>query len=791
MSLPQELVSIPLNGSTSPVAAFTDLKFEITDTSIVILASANLLNPTVLALTGLERLGFGLTVQSVNMGRVLLSGVELNAGLQTMTIRAEFIFNTTNPNEFITSLSSALTKGLSGAGFLIGINGPIEVSPISAIANITNNFSFDFDASAFLSSTSASSSAVDAASAFLPALLNRGRFQARLDSTSVTVNSVLFSSRPAPLPPKILFPYKTGFTLSSKNEKIITLHANPLSISVDETTLGLNASVTVEFVNTEEAAVALANAVNPMFSANSRDSSVEISNILVASEDAASTKFAWVESLFGPNSPPFVITIPAGTIDLASMIMSGNSTSLSSLPIAIKEMKISQMNDAQGFIADGNLSVALPNTVPPISVNLGFASLNLLANGVKFATASLPDGFIISNTSVAEIVPLLIDAFRSNSNASASFGVNGISFGPSAGARIITLSKVKLEFSTKSLKPLITAYVTANSAVFQVHNSSKITASADVTLDNLSKYAVSIGSTRLGININDGRFADVSIGPLQINQGPNDLPVAIDVLLETGRASNEMVNGMEKAFGKVLSSLFGESGSIEDSGSVMLGVNGFILDTGNPATDITLFKNLNFRTSATNLVPVLGTSTLSATLPTRHKMTRDVTIQSVFDFSAIMPNMADPFDSLNKLEVRVISAEIEAAQGNVLRAKASVRYKNDFPVQFALPFFTLSFTLDGVADAFEVLALNIILAPGQQVINPELEIKFSQDPKLQTSLANLFDMVTSEGNVSSKLMLSSIRFGGSQSDQNLLLSKIQLNLGSMISGVSVPFDSKT
>ncbi|KAJ3229264.1 hypothetical protein HDU78_009154 [Chytriomyces hyalinus] len=65
----------------------------------------------------------------------------------------------------------------------------------------------------------------------------------------------------------------------------------------------------------------------------------------------------------------------------------------------------------------------------------------------------------------------------------------------------------------------------------------------------------------------------------------------------------------------------------------------------------------------------------------------DVTIQSVFDFSAIMPNMTDPVDSLNKFKLRVLSAEIEAVQGNVvLRAKASVSYKNDFPVQFALPF---------------------------------------------------------------------------------------------------------
>ncbi|KAJ3398528.1 hypothetical protein HDU80_008816, partial [Chytriomyces hyalinus] len=810
------------------------LKFEITDTSIVILASANLLNPTVLALSGLERLAFGLTVQSVNIGRVLLTGLELNPGLQTMTIRAEFIFNTTNPNDVVSSLSSALTKGLRGAGLLVGISGPIEVSPISTISNITKNFSFDFDASAFLSTMSTSSNATDAASAFLPALLNRGRFQAHLDSTSVTVNSNLFSSRPAPLPPKILFPYKTGFTLSSKNVKIITLNANPLSVLVDETSLGLNASLTVEFVNTEEAAVALANAVNPMLSANSRDSSVEISNILIAKDDASATKFAWVESLFGSNSPPFVISIPAGTIDLANVMMSRKGSSVSSLPIAIKEMKISQMNDGQGFIANGNLSVALPSSVPPVSVNLGYASLNMLANGVKFATASLPEGFIISNTSVAAIVPLkgqlalpsdnlrqtdpalqlLIDAFRSDSNASASFGLNGISFGPSSGTRIITLSKVQLEFSTKSLKPLISlaststdalvrralrrrsktttaAYVTANSAVFQVQNSSKISGSAEITLDNLSKYAVSIGSTSLAISMNGAQFAAVSIRPLQINQGLNDLPVAIDVSLETGRASNDMVNGMEKAFGKVLSNLIGESGPAENSGSVMLGVNGLVLDTGNPATDITLFKNLNFRTSAANLIPVLGTSTLSATLPSRHKMTRDVTIQSVFDFSAILPNMTDPFDSLNKFEFRVLSAEIEAAQGNVLRAKAAVSYKSDFPVQFALPFVALSFDLDGIADAFEVLASSIILAPGQQVINPELEIKFSQDPKLQTSLANLFDKVTSGRNVSSKIMLSSIRFGGSRNDENLLLSKIQLDMGAMISGASVPFNSTT
>ncbi|KAI8613544.1 hypothetical protein BC830DRAFT_467222 [Chytriomyces sp. MP71] len=100
MSLPQELVSLPFNGTNTTLAAFTDLKTEFTDTGIMILASANLNNPTILALSGLVYVQFGITVQKQPILQVHVSGLELIAGLQSLRVKIELKFNTSDPAFF-------------------------------------------------------------------------------------------------------------------------------------------------------------------------------------------------------------------------------------------------------------------------------------------------------------------------------------------------------------------------------------------------------------------------------------------------------------------------------------------------------------------------------------------------------------------------------------------------------------------------------------------------------------------------------------------------------------------
>ncbi|KAI8613543.1 hypothetical protein BC830DRAFT_467493 [Chytriomyces sp. MP71] len=218
--------------------------------------------------------------------------------------------------------------------------------------------------------------------AALPNILNKGNLHVELDSSSVTFNASLFASRFMPLPPTYSFPYKTGASLSYQNTSIINFLVDPVSLTSDRSSLNVNATLKIAFVNTDEAASALGAAVNPILAAKAQDSSFQITNIDVFKDTTRTSQFAWIQTLFGPNTWPFVFKVPAGTVDLAALFASSRPSTFTSLPINLQSFNVVQLQESQGFEANGNLTFSLPVSLPPVSINLGFGSIDVSLDGV-------------------------------------------------------------------------------------------------------------------------------------------------------------------------------------------------------------------------------------------------------------------------------------------------------------------------------------------------------------------------------------------------------------------------
>ncbi|KAJ3070913.1 hypothetical protein HDU98_006073, partial [Podochytrium sp. JEL0797] len=819
-SLPQELISLPLNGTLTPIAAFTDLAFQVTDTGLSVTLSLNLNNPTVISFNGFNSIEFGINVQGTSITRVAISGVALNPGLQVVAIKTELAIVTTNPAAFVKALSDAADKALMGGqGLVVGIVGPIVVNPMAVVQQITQNLQLNVNAGSLLSSLPSTGSGNSSATSGGGSALQNGKINVVLDSTSVTANARLSVSRPAPLPAKITFPYPLGASLSSQSVPIMSFSVSPLIVTADQASVGLSSALKVGFVNTVAAATALGGAINPILSSPSKDSSIDLTNLAIFKDASATTQFAWTQTLFGAGASPLKINVPAGTINLASLLSSGGGA-LSSVPVSVQNLKISQLANGQGFAANGSLAMMGLTGVPPVSINLGFGSLDISASNVKFATALLPNGVQISNTSTSSVIPVTAQLnLPSNNlgqtdpalqavanaltqpNAPASVvGVGGIVFGASQQAAIITLSKVQVSVSTDILKTLITfanakkppsmakrlanmALVTLQSASVKLLSASSISLAANANVMNPTAFSASIGSIQLSASLNQKPLAAFTLGALNLQTGMN-------ANLSSTPADPAVIQSLNAFVGNAVGAL-GSKAASSNFSSVTVGVSGFAVVTGNSATDVTLFKNVMVQLALVNLLPASNSATVSATIPSAMmvKMKRANTVNAVVDFGALLPNTTDTAALLKSFQFKLASVDVAAAPSATFQVGVTASYNNPLPVTVLLPFLSASVAMDGVANAFTASVSNLALAPGPNTVSPAVSIAFSKDPNLQASLASLVSSVMSGAAPKNSLAVTSLTFGGSVTDKNMFLSNVNFDATPVLAMIKIPANS--
>ncbi|KAJ3265343.1 hypothetical protein HDU77_005586 [Chytriomyces hyalinus] len=835
-NLPQELVSLSSKNETSvPVAAFTNLTFEVSDTGLSVTLGANLNNPTVFSLNGIEYFDVGIQVQNAPITRVNVSEFSLNAGLQDFTVKTELTIATDDPKRSIDAISDGLSKALGGGtGLFVGVFGPVRIPPFAILETITKGLSFNVEASTVLSAiTATSNNSTVFTNAAIADALGKGKFNAKLTESAVKLDSSLFIPRPLPLPPKISFPYATGASLSSKNISLISFKLSPIGINADKSTVGVDAGVEVDFANTMEAAEALANAINPIIAAKPQKSSIDITGLAIFKDSAATVPFAWIETLFGRSAPLFTITVPAGAINTATLFASNASASmgpsfLESLPISVQNFKVSQTDATPGFEASGSVAVTKAGAFPSVLINLGFGSLDLTASGVPFGSALLPKGIIISNTSAETTFPItaqvllpsdnlsktdpalqaVADAITKKNAPSASVGISALKFGVSKESAIITLSQLKAEISTEFLKSFTQstsggkglarrvaamALAKVESASLKINDASTIVVAANTTVTNPTPFTANIGKIQAAATINGMPLASFETSAISLQSGTAPLPFALQLQLSTKPADQVVIDALDSTAGQFITSMAQNSSKTVqfELDQATIGVSGFaITNANNPTGDLNLFKNIKVQASLANFVPESTTANISATIfrpaMAPNLSRRAATLNAMVDLTALLPATSDPLTLLKDFKLQIMSVKIAALPGGSLQLEAAVSYYNALPVTAVIPFAKLSFDMDGVQNAFTGTASNLNFAPGQNIINPVFNIAFSKDSKLKNSIDSLTTAAFSGKPITNKLVLQSVTFGGSIDDQNMFLSNLNLDLSAAISMLKAP-----
>ncbi|KAJ3070912.1 hypothetical protein HDU98_006072 [Podochytrium sp. JEL0797] len=793
MSLPQELISLPLNGTLTPIAAFTALAFQVTETGLTTTISLNLNNPTVISFNGFNSVEFGVQIQGIPITQVKLSQLSLSSGIQSLKFRVDLVLNTSNPSAFVNTLSDSITRLFSGGqGLSVGIVGPIVMDPMTVVQQITQNLQLNVNVTTILSALSLGNST--SGNSFATAsLFQDAKLGIELDSSSVKVDAEV------------------------QGVQIMAFNLDPLSIAANNATASLVTGLGVVFVNTDAAASALGQAVSPIIASPPLDSAITFANLAIFKDANATTQFAWTQTLFGAGAPPLLIKIPAGTVNLTS-ILSGSS-SMPSLPFAIQNLTIAQLNTSQGFGANGNVALAAVNSNSTLAINLGFGSLNVTANNVTFATALLPSGITISNTSATNSIAVdaqlslpsnnlaltdpalqaVVNSMTQSNAPPSTVGIGGLLFGVSEQSAIITLSKIQVGISTNVLKNLLksgktglarrgttSAYATLESASLEVQSASSVSLAADATVTNPTAISVVFGSFQASASLNQQPLGSVELGAINLPPGESKLAIAANATLTSSAGDPVVVQAFDAFVASALAALAQNSGSSPNLNQISVEIAGIAMSMGDPIADVTLFKNVNVVLTLADLLPANNSATVSATIGTSTKRGDIATVNAIMDYSALLPKSSDPVVIFKSFQFRLTSVDLEVAAGGIIQLSAAVGYNNPLPLTLTLPFVSLGFAVDGVADSFTATASNVVLVPGAGSILPSTALAFSNDPKLQTSLAALASAIKAGTATQSKISLSSVTFGGSFANQNLFFSSLDLDISPIASMIKFP-----
>jgi hypothetical protein len=99
-------------------------------------------------------------------------------------------------------------------------------------------------------------------------ILQQSQVALKMGSKSIDNTVNLNLPRAVPLPPSITFPYSIKLGIYAMNEEAIEISTLPLTITTNQQGINVQTGVSIIPQNTDQAANALAAAMNPLLSSN-------------------------------------------------------------------------------------------------------------------------------------------------------------------------------------------------------------------------------------------------------------------------------------------------------------------------------------------------------------------------------------------------------------------------------------------------------------------------------------------------------------------------------------------
>ncbi|KNC99797.1 uncharacterized protein SPPG_05173 [Spizellomyces punctatus DAOM BR117] len=784
----KDLISL-LTDIGFPEIKIDALALEMNDKGVTVNATLWLENPTRVTIGDIRGLSFGIAVEEQVVARCNVRELSLEQSLQELQLTADITFDdpAITPDGVSKTISAVLDRLLATGNYedlKVAVAGPVRIAHGDWVETITSPLALYLPMKELLDALQFPKIRDILTLRGVAELVGNTKLAANVLSDRIIAPVTIGLARILPLPEKVEIKYNVSAALYGGAQKTLGLDLYPITVLTSDNDMKIQTTVVIHPENSMPAAEALATALNPILAAVPQPSSIDLKSLSFFA--AGQQPFQWSNMLFKDST----IKVPLPTVICLPCIVDLVTKNGTEIPLSINSLAIDQLLNAPGFSAQGSANIQFPPTLPELSLDIGYASLDLAVEKVQAASVGLPTGLkLIPNTGPMALnaqavlsrtpelpakLQNLVDSLLKDGSIPSSAGITNLMFGPSANASFVTFSKIAIELSTANLKDLVNRVMTGlktsilkpglvkvTGADLEIVKSTELALGLAADVNNPFNISMSLGNIDLDVLLDDGRLLSLALPPLKLVSGPGGLDIKLTAGVATGAGG--MAEKIALLVNQVLqkqdiTALFGITSLVLSPPGARGQVGGAVIDQLKPVKIV----------APADLINEIN--------PLAHPDT------SPIDMSGLLPSA----DILSKLNIDLNSASLDTLPGATLGAAVAAGYVNPLALAAKVPFFQLTAGLGG-SNLVTVQVTDITLVRGQGVIAPKLMMVFDQtDGSIPDKVAEFVDNFIA-GHIAPSVNVKTLYFGSSAQDINDLLSAVDADLSPITDGM----DTKT
>jgi hypothetical protein len=423
----------------------------------------------------------------------------------------------------------------------------------------------------------------------------------------------------------------------------------------------------------------------------------------------------------------------------------------------LQSLDLTQSKEFSGF--GMNFSALLSNSIPQLDLDIGYSGLAIYVEDTLLSSLDITSGIKINPSTrnidlgldvrlaKAEVGPKvakLLNTIRGSDSSSARFG--GFTFGESPNSKLITFSKIMIQFTAAELKSALEKVQLGPLPFDQIKSTiqsmdlsvtgKELGLRSIIQLENTSRFGIQTGTLSLNVLVK-GKPIRIQVGEIRAPRGSSQMEWIIKFGLEAADESTAVE----------LNTLFEQTQKGEHIDQTLSVIDLRLETTDTPAASIDQFRSVEVEISTDWLL-------------------RQLQHTGVVDFSGL----GFGNNMITNLGIRLTGASVQARPNRVLQSGVTFFYNNSLPISLSVPFFGVNLVMkDEFLARLEISGIRLARAGGEMQIEASLLTSHSEQASRLVS-----ELVAAPLQVS-RLNVADIRLG-TRSDPINVFSKLSFDI---------------
>lgn len=253
-----------------PAFAINSLNISMSDTGISLLATVSFENPFKLGIRNMTNVEVRVGLEDSTMAIIRIKELHLELGFQTLYLAVEIVLDDLEIDQlsFHEAVMKSSEKILSGKYDMVSaaIRGSLHVDGLE-LEEMTKSLSIWIPVSDIVKQIESANISELVSTEGIKNTIAGSKLEIAMGSESIHFDSKMHIPLVIPLP-RIDFPYITYFEIGQDSVSSINIDVSPLLITREELSMGVNTDIYISPINSEAAADALANVINPLIASS-------------------------------------------------------------------------------------------------------------------------------------------------------------------------------------------------------------------------------------------------------------------------------------------------------------------------------------------------------------------------------------------------------------------------------------------------------------------------------------------------------------------------------------------